>query len=390
MCLLQIMHKAKIMKRYPGVVILTVFIITSAQAQTDSCWTALLVKKGKQLEIRKNMANISDYGFYLYRNCIYDIGLVSGKRYTARLFDIKQDTLIFLSYLNEAVAKKNSQTLDTLALNHKAIDKIFLIADRSMGLYSKISLDNYNMVYKQDTMNCALPIEKRKVFQTDPREYEVYPFLTSQGLNWIYELEGTTYYFMSVAPLPQPREIDTVYRKKVAWFIPPFYTKVDEINGLAAGFMAAPSNVKDSLKINGLCVEVLPLGFFVFMFGSLITSDSILFSKQPEPILVKINGFNISLGGSVGDTEINGVYMGGVSTIVNTLRGVAITGVHSISHEMKGVCISGLRNQSNKARGIQIALINYAKDFKGIQIGLWNKNQKRSLPIFNWNFRDSN
>lgn len=43
---------------------------------------------------------------------------------------------------------------------------------------------------------------------------------------------------------------------------------------------------------------------------------------------------------------------------------------------------------SEKFVGVQIGAVNQAKKLKGIQFGLWNVNEKRSLPIFNWNFKN--
>jgi hypothetical protein len=45
-------------------------------------------------------------------------------------------------------------------------------------------------------------------------------------------------------------------------------------------------------------------------------------------------------------------------------------------------------DEAKIGRGVQIALFNSSMNFKGIQIGLWNKNQKRSLPFINWNFKN--
>jgi hypothetical protein len=52
-----------------------------------------------------------------------------------------------------------------------------------------------------------------------------------------------------------------------------------------------------------------------------------------------------------------------------------------------GLTFAFIGNHDTKCKGIQIGLINSAVDLKGLQIGLWNKNQKRSMPIINWNFR---
>jgi hypothetical protein len=36
-------------------------------------------------------------------------------------------------------------------------------------------------------------------------------------------------------------------------------------------------------------------------------------------------------------------------------------------------------------RGLQIGIFNASKHTKGVQLGIWNKNEKRKLPIINWN-----
>ena len=40
-------------------------------------------------------------------------------------------------------------------------------------------------------------------------------------------------------------------------------------------------------------------------------------------------------------------------------------------------------------RGLQIGVVNKSKNLRGIQIGIWNVNQKRRLPLINWNFKRS-
>jgi len=187
-------------------------------------------------------------------------------------------------------------------------------------------------------------------------------------------------------PKPDAEIYDTVYRKKSVWFIPPFDTNVDEIKGLALGLMAYPGNNKKYLIVKGVCIEVLGFGFLAPLYGSFLRKDASVYNQEASPTNVTKKGLNINAAGAIGDEEISGVYIGGISTNVNKLEGFAFTGLNTIAMEMKGVCISGLRNQAKKARGVQIALLNSSKNFKGIQIGIWNKNQRRSLPLINWNF----
>jgi hypothetical protein len=54
---------------------------------------------------------------------------------------------------------------------------------------------------------------------------------------------------------------------------------------------------------------------------------------------------------------------------------------------MKGVSVAPFANFGKKCRGLQIGAFNKCDDFKGIQIGWWNENEKRKLPLINWNFK---
>jgi hypothetical protein len=105
-----------------------------------------LIKEGHSADERESMSSVDPDGFYLYRNCIYNIQVNDKARYAALLIDIRPDTLIFPSHFNPAVAKKYNQSFDTLMLHYKAITKLSLVADRSFGMYTSISMRNYNII----------------------------------------------------------------------------------------------------------------------------------------------------------------------------------------------------------------------------------------------------
>jgi len=132
----------------------------------------------------------------------------------------------------------------------------------------------------------------------------------------------------------------------------------------------------------------------------------------------KISGVNVSTG-TFGDVNINGIstcFMGqylyrmngiGLSLVGNFIEkqngvlmsigyfgnqsfksnGVMISGIGNTSNYINGIQIGAQNYILDKGNGIQIGIYNNAKSFKGIQFGLWNKNDKRSLPIINWNFK---
>src|SRR3954471_12344683 len=79
---------------------ITIFLMLFFQfdsfGQSDSTWTVMMLKKGNQPEIKDNMAEFSQTGFYLYRNCFYDLEFKDKTKKTLRLIDIKPDTLTFI------------------------------------------------------------------------------------------------------------------------------------------------------------------------------------------------------------------------------------------------------------------------------------------------------
>lgn len=63
------------------------------------------------------------------------------------------------------------------------------------------------------------------------------------------------------------------------------------------------------------------------------------------------------------------------------------TGFSNYAYRTNCVQLSILGNGSKEMKGVQIGLFNKAVKLRGIQIGAWNVNQKRKLPIINWNFK---
>lgn len=363
-------------------------LTTQLRGQTKECWTVLLHEKGNQVAVKPDMESFSKTGFYLYRNCVYEIETKAGNRYAGRLADIKPDSLFFTNFLNPQAAQKAGVTFDTLPLHYRQLDKLYLIADRSLGMYTKKSFDQLEFVFSKDSVHCAYASDWIPIYYEDSTQYEVVPHLTAQGITSLYESDsGSVYYYYGRMDKPTAWQVDTNYVKKAIGFIPA--GQVDEITMLAFGFIAFPGNVNETLKVKGVCIEILSLGVFAPIFGSFLAKDAHFFASKPEPTDVWIYGFNISPGGAVDNRAVKGFYMGAGATMVNKLSGFSFSGIHTRIYEGNGVIVSGLRNQVKKGRGLQIALFNSSQDFKGVQVGLWNKIGKRSFPLINWNFREN-
>jgi hypothetical protein len=124
---------------------------------------------------------------------------------------------------------------------------------------------------------------------------------------------------------------------------------------------------------------------------------------------LKLNGLNISTGCFFTTTSMNGLnisagnkfkYFNGLSvtvlgTIADHQNGLAIgvynanndlagstVGVYNQSYQLSGLHL-GIFNQTRINRGLQIGVLNKSNS-KGFQLGLWNVNNKRSMPFLNW------
>lgn len=196
------------------------------------------------------------------------------------------------------------------------------------------------------------------------------------------------------------------------------HSKNTDVLGMSIGIL--PKEVfKDTTltRTFGIRLEAPGIGLlFPLIPYSPISQDIESFNhkmnNKPNEIVF---GLNIS-SGSTNQTEIHGVSLALVGQYLYKINGITLAGFGNITERYNGITISGIGNDSFKTNGIaasfitnssqhfngiqisaqnyikakgtgiQIGLSNKAKNFKGIQIGLWNKNNKRSLPIINWNF----
>ncbi len=179
------------------------------------------------------------------------------------------------------------------------------------------------------------------------------------------------------------------------------------ISGLAIGLTLHPwSTWKDTcyVKLNGLNIEVGPLGIIGGIWGSMYgffgSEDSLkhksnFFSRygyQDSTELkyatygTRVNGISISLGG-MSDTYNRGLILNGLSGFSYKTYGVQISGLLNKSYEFKGLMIAGISNKTTKGKGIQIGLINNCKTGQILQIGLFNRIGNRVLPFINLRFK---
>lgn len=332
-------------------------------------------------------------GFYLYENCIYTLLVGKDKQYHARIIGIKKDSIVLATHFNAAVAAKEKSNFDTLTISPAAITTIRLIGDRAIGIFHNVSMDKYRYEFVTDTLPKRMYLDTIQLYTNLPDKYELVPFLTDQGLNLLYEENGLTYYFQGrtakdTARLAarRPKKDDSVFRRKnIAWVLP---TRANVINGLALGLHTGQIYGRQ-LTINGLNINADVPAVFVSMMSSVmmlmkIPLASISDSADTDWHITNINGLSVSMGGLMRCRNINGLSLNGGMCAGMKARGLFVSGGYNVFTDFKGISIAGLRNIAAKGRGIQIGLLNTCKHFKGLQIGLWNVNDKRKLPFLNW------
>jgi len=200
---------------------------------------------------------------------------------------------------------------------------------------------------------------------------------------------------------------DTVrlsYKTRNVIGLTPVYRNVI-INGMAIGFMGKPWREAESLRINGVNIDVSPFALFGGVLGIVGTflapftnieqndepRDAIGFSNVfPDSAVAapetEIRGFSLGAG-LLRNTELRGAGANAFISFSDQTNGIEITGIMNLHYSFKGVMIAGLRNKTTRGRGIQIGLINTCKSGRVVQLGLINRIGRRVLPIINVSLR---
>ncbi len=206
----------------------------------------------------------------------------------------------------------------------------------------------------------------------------------------------------------------------------PISKKVDKVNGLAFGVGHFENRNIENQTINGLNLEVngAPiagafLGFMSIMYlPEIIKNNNIPITGESDfekikglntNLKLKINGINISSGCFFTSTSMNGLNLS-LGNKYDDFNGVSITALGNISDNHNGIAIGlfnannnlkgmnvGVFNLTYELKGLHLGVINYTKSNKGVQIGvfnrsyskglqvgIWNVNNKRSMPFINW------
>lgn len=181
-------------------------------------------------------------------------------------------------------------------------------------------------------------------------------------------------------------------KKYVIWVSP---SRATHVYGLMFNFWPRPEGEKSTKypKIYGAEINLVPLGlFFPFILAVHALArethqpPSENTDSLPRKSFKKIYGLQIGLT-NMEPSIIHGLDINASGSFDSKTNGVTISAIMNKHHVVNGLTMALIGNHDTKCNGVQVGLINSCKQLRGFQFGLWNKNQKRSLPLINWCFK---
>lgn len=236
-----------------------------------------------------------------------------------------------------------------------------------------------------------------------------------------------TFGFIHAQDVIQIHTVDSVKTHSQIFSLSPISKKVDQVNGLVFGSGHINNKNIERQTINGISIEVnpAPAAGALYAFMLLMHIDDVIKNNKIKVIKnsdddykirnvnytpdLKLNGLNLSSGCFFTTTSMNGLNISagnkfndfnGLSvTVLGTIAGHqngfsigvynanndligSTIGVYNQSYELKGLHL-GVFNQAQINKGLQIGIFNKSNS-TGFQLGLWNVNNKRSMPFLNW------
>lgn len=159
----------------------------NSASQENSNWNLMVLKKGEQVVIKDNMAEYSPTGFYLHRNCFYDLKLNDKTKRTLRLVDILPDTLVFIGISAKRDTNLPLRSTDTIYMDYRNIDKILLLKDWGTGASKILDCDDYYFIFHQSPVDYKCESKFDYVFSSREKKNELIPRLSSYGITYHFE-----------------------------------------------------------------------------------------------------------------------------------------------------------------------------------------------------------
>jgi hypothetical protein len=178
------------------------------------------------------------------------------------------------------------------------------------------------------------------------------------------------------------------FGQKKKTYLPVWTFHQDSVNiyGLSVGLWDFAERTKHTTS-DGVRIALVGEGILVAFAPSdpIPDNDSMYRAFKADTASERINGINISVTGSSGTYEINGISLGVIGHFTKRVNGISAS-LLNYSNQHNGIQIGVFVNECYKMRGLQIGVVNKSRKTKGVQLGLWNINEKRKLPLINWNF----
>lgn len=150
----------------------------------------IIQKKGKELNY-KTSSKMSDDGFVIRMEAIYDLEFSDGKRFKSGVIkNITEDSLTISSTMNEKCAIYEGIKYEMFNYPISSIKIARFISDRSLGFFKKKSIDNkFDLIVKQ--VDNAKLCPALLTFPKRNNEVKVcHYYLTSQGYEVLFETNG--------------------------------------------------------------------------------------------------------------------------------------------------------------------------------------------------------
>lgn len=197
-----------------------------------------------------------------------------------------------------------------------------------------------------------------------------------------------------------------------------YHQKNINIHGISVGIGTVSNTVRNT-NTNGIKIELIGAGIVIPLVprSPVVESDSAFEKISGQPVSEKINGLSLSATGTVCDCITNGINTGLIGNINFQVNGITASvfmnfaqkhnglqlamfneayylnglqaGVSNYGAHTQGIQI-GIGNFGRTTKGLQLGIFNKTKNLRGLQFGLWNVNEKRKLPIINWQFKSKN
>lgn len=196
-----------------SIIIFSVFIIASLFAsgqqendalnQLDSVWSVMIIKNNESPEMRDNMATYSPKGFFLYKNCFYDLKLSDGQQKTLRLVDIKKDTLVFIGISLKKDDGKQIVSKDTSIVGFQNIERIILVKRWKDKKGKQIDCSKHTFIFFKSEIENRLASRYKKIFPNIDSS-EIIPRLSATGITYHAEFNGRLLYMEGI-PVDVPK-----------------------------------------------------------------------------------------------------------------------------------------------------------------------------------------